>query len=64
VRPTAVCRAAPRVLSGFSNSDAGSAYVPELFSEALLEAVTDVGAADLVALVNTLTGAEGGAVTG
>ena len=59
-----VFRAAPRVLPGFTKSDAGSAYVEKLFAEALLAAATGAGATELVVLVQTLTGAEGGAATG
>ena len=58
-----VFRAAHRVLPGFSKADASGPYAAELFQEALLEAVTAAPAAELVALVQTLTGADESAAT-
>ena len=51
------------VLRGFSKAEAASSEARALFDEALLEAVTAATAAGLLALVETLTGAEGGAAT-
>jgi len=58
-----VFRKAAGVLPDFSKADAAGAAGRELFDEALLEGVTAAPAAKLVALVQTLTGADESAAT-
>jgi hypothetical protein len=60
----AIYAKAASVLPGFTRREAASAEAKALFSEALLQGITGARAADLLALVNTLTEPEGGAATG